>query len=166
MNKLLPILYLMAMFFAPNIYGQEAEILKSVRISSQETFGLGLTFQGVEKDNDGNYYMAYRALFGRDIYVNDLKIKNDTLPIGYQNDLQNDDLIVLMKFDPELNLDTIMKFKNTQWGQFEFDVEGDRIFVKAQFKHDIMINDVVYLRKKGIMEICLRQSLLKVDMKL
>jgi hypothetical protein len=149
MKKLLPILYLIVGLFAPDLYGQEAEILKSVRISSQETFGLDLTFQGVEQDEDGNYYMAYSALFGRDIYVNDLKIKNDTLPIGYQNDLQNDDLIVLMKFDPELNLDTIMKFKNTQWGQFEFDVEGDRIFVKAQFKHDMMINDEVFVKEEG-----------------
>ncbi len=147
MNKWCLVIYLMAIFCTSVIYGQEAEILKSIRISSKQTSGLGLPFQGVEKDSDGNYYVAFASFHGRDIYVDDLKIKNDTLPNAEQNDVDKTDFVVFMKFDPDLNLDTIMKIKNTQWRQFEYDIVGNRIFVKIQFVNDMMINDEVYLKE-------------------
>jgi len=158
MNKTLYIFLFLTCISANTAIGQQAEIIKSLRIHTLEEFGVEILGKNVIQNNHGDYYAILSSNFN-DIIIDDEVFVNNSLPEEYASEDDYSNLILLIKINDDLELQNVVQIKNVKHIALKMAVSDDQVVVAfEQRKHVQIGNEILPFYGSGK-----KQTLLSFD---
>lgn len=158
MNKILYILIFLIVISADQAFGQQAEIIKSLRIHTAEEYGVEIYERNIIQNSNGDYYAILSSYYG-DIYIDDNIYTNDSLPDGYASESDYDNLILLVKINKDLELQKVLKIKNIKYPALKMTASDKHVFLAFEQRKHVQIGDEILPHS----QIGKKQTILSLD---